>query len=337
MLAAAVTAAISPALASETVTFPAAAWGDRMPGGETVTGHLHLPDGQGPFPAVVLLPHCGGVGSDNVRSVWPDFLTENGYAALAVDTFGPQGQSKCVGLNKSESRPLQSDFAYGALDYLAGRSDVAGDRVAVMGFSEGAFAINNYIAPYSNARHRSNEFKAAISHYGGCRNVHRHSPGDMPLLLVEPEHDSKLAPQCMSKAGKTAHIYLKVLENAYHAYDDPQKRQVRTDDAGNKMLYSYPATKEAQDYIKVFLAHFIGDRMGTPLERVITYKGAEGARSNLDDWIDTNKSDLCSKDADDFADMIDDKVDDLKSEGDFPDNFTVSKFKMKRLYKDTCG
>ena len=50
---------------------------------------LYLPDeGDGPFPAVVLLHGCSGVAPRS--RMWAEKLNSWGYATLIVDSFGPR-------------------------------------------------------------------------------------------------------------------------------------------------------------------------------------------------------------------------------------------------------
>ena len=91
-------------------------------GGDIVVdGVFSRPDGEGPFPAVVLLHTCGGLGP-HVAVDWPRFLSGIGYVALAVDSFGSRGLGPCPnglsppapGAKTFASRAMISD-AHGAL------------------------------------------------------------------------------------------------------------------------------------------------------------------------------------------------------------------------------
>ena len=114
---------------------------------QRVSGLLFKPEGTGPFPAVVLLHTCGGI-KPHVTRHWPDYLTGLGYAVITVDTFGSRSFERCpVPLSWREVYQKMTRDAYGALDYLASLPDVDGTRIAVMGFSLGANAINNYLIP----------------------------------------------------------------------------------------------------------------------------------------------------------------------------------------------
>ena len=57
----------------------------------TLTGKLTKPQGNEPFPAVVLLHGCSGI----IKNVddWAKRLAIWGYVSLQVDSFGPRGYS----------------------------------------------------------------------------------------------------------------------------------------------------------------------------------------------------------------------------------------------------
>lgn len=109
------------------------------PGDPEARGYLALPEGTGPFPAVILIHEWNGL-VDRIRQV-ADALAAEGYVALAADLF--QGRT---GSNPDENRALvaeaQADPArmIGNLDeavaYLRARSDVTG-HIGAMGWCFG--------------------------------------------------------------------------------------------------------------------------------------------------------------------------------------------------------
>ena len=320
---------------SEAVSFKSGAILNETPQGTDVRGVYFVPEGSGPFAAVILLPHCGGYTSSNVRQGWPDYLTKLGYAVLTVDTFGPQGRSTCVGLDKGKSRPEQARYAYGALDYLAARPDVDGKRIAVMGFSEGAFAINKVIVPSRSRKQGGINFKAAVSLYGGCWGLAQYSKKDIPLMLIVPEHDDKLAPNCISIGDRDPYIEMHVLKGAYHGFDGPELRKMKYDDAGNRMFYSRSATVKAHKLAKAFFDIHIGSLAGTGVKRDVAM-GTDEARIALEDWLASNKQ-LCSKDEDYFTNSVKDHIGKLISDKKIIKSFMVSSFYLRRLYKKNCS
>ena len=90
------------------------------------------PPGAGPFSAVVLLHGCGGFHSSMIS--WADRLSRFGYAALAIDSFGPRGIDEYCG----GGFPEQPSDGYAALRYLTTKPFVRASHVAVMGFSRAA-------------------------------------------------------------------------------------------------------------------------------------------------------------------------------------------------------
>ena len=107
----------------------------------SLSSWLAKPDGDGPFPAVVLLHGCTGTERNTPhQSIWrglnrhAQLLNENGYVTLIVDSFGPRGiVHSCRGEYASD----QLADAYSALDHLRSLPFVDADRIGVVGLSMG--------------------------------------------------------------------------------------------------------------------------------------------------------------------------------------------------------
>jgi pimeloyl-ACP methyl ester carboxylesterase len=106
----------------------------------TLAGTLTLPDGQGPFPAVVLVTGSGPQDRDESLMghkpflVIADHLTRNGIAVLRFDD---RGFGKSTG---SFLTATTADFAAdteAGIKYLAGRDEIDENRIGVIGHSEG--------------------------------------------------------------------------------------------------------------------------------------------------------------------------------------------------------
>jgi carboxymethylenebutenolidase len=110
-----------------------------FPGDLAATGYLAVPEGPGPFPALVIIHEWNGL-VDRVREVADDFAAE-GYVTLAADLFAGQ-----VGTNPEENmalvraaqgdRPKVIENLNAAVAYLKARPDVTG-RVGAMGWCFG--------------------------------------------------------------------------------------------------------------------------------------------------------------------------------------------------------
>ncbi len=252
-----------------TVTFatadPAVAGGDI-----TVRGILRKPPGQGPFPAVVLLHTCGGLRA-HVSEHWPDFLSAQGYAALAVDSFGSRGLGPCPndlvppprGTRTFASRAMISD-AHGALDWLEEQGIATFRRVAVMGFSLGGMAIHfSLLRSYSGVR-RSRAFDAAVVLYGPCAvrrgavTMPRLDRSPLPLLEIIGARDGRILRECGDLLPGHPTVELRVLPDAYHNFDNPAHVRLRRSWGGSPMLFSAEATMTARELVRVFLARELG-------------------------------------------------------------------------------
>jgi len=222
---------------------------------ETVSGVLARPDGNGPFPAVVLLHSCGGFTS-HVTTDWPNYLSGLGYAVLSVDTFGSRGYQRCPNPLWRAGTTWVKD-AYGALDYLAAQTYVDKNRVAVMGFSLGANYINSLIVP-GRRRAGGLDFKAAIAFYGHCGYYPK---GSIPLMEIAAENDPSHRHGCEEAARAYQEIELHVIPGAYHAFDSVEASG-KQGAIGERMEYSWQATKKSRELTRAFLAKHLGGRPG---------------------------------------------------------------------------
>ena len=228
---------------------------------QRVSGLLYKPEGKGPFPAVVILPTCGGLGP-HVTDHWPNYLNGLGYVAMTVDSLGSRGFNSCGDMRWAQRKTRRAFFldvrrdAYGALDYLASLPDVDKNRIAVMGFSVGAVAINNFLITALSRPSGGLDFKAAISLYGHCRRIDYYSKDLIPLMEIVGEKDNYHAPSC-EEVGRIYPIEVHVLPGVFHAFDS-RGGSGRYDIAGSFMQYSASATKKARELTKAFLAKHLG-------------------------------------------------------------------------------
>lgn len=216
---------------------------------EMISAQLHRPEGAGPYPATILLHTCGGMSSHMTHD-WPRFLVELGYVVLVPDTLGSRGYHKgCAPMRNRFA--TQARDAYGALDYLAGLAYVDAHRVAAIGFSLGAITINEVIMTRAPRQDSSAEFKAFASLYGRCRDMKPGTIRNTPLLQIIPEKDL-YAPICIERS-KSIEMDAHVFAGTYHAFDQPQRTEIRPDPFGNPMLYDASATEKARSLIREFL------------------------------------------------------------------------------------
>jgi len=226
---------------------------------ETVSGVLARPDGNGPFPAVVLLHSCGGFTS-HVTTDWPNYLSGLGYAVLSVDTFGSRGYQRCP--NPYMARPPFVKDAYGALNYLAAQPFIDRNRIAVMGFSLGANHINGGVLSWDVRGADGLDFKGAVGFYGHCSWISLATMKKMPVMQIAAEHDPQHAIGCRALARTNPEIEVHVIPGAYHAFDSVEA-DGKEGFIGEPMRYSYEAVKRSRELTRAFLAKHLGGRPGS--------------------------------------------------------------------------
>lgn len=219
---------------------------------ESIRGLLAKPDGQAPFPAIVLLHTSGGL-RDHVVYDWPRYFTKLGYVSLSVDTFGSRGYfENCVRrknpLCNTRDHATRINDAFGALEYLAEQPFVDTGKIALMGFSLGALAVNELVGSRKTSRSGRN-FKAAIAMYGGCTGFQNADKDMIPLAVILGEYERSAARCEFHEGNAPAEVY--ILPKAFHAFD--QFGVGGTDQSGNVMGYSAEATKKAEEIVKLFL------------------------------------------------------------------------------------
>src|SRR5579863_2621273 len=156
------------ALSTQSVSFPSASAKLEL------DGYLARPDGEGPFPAVVVIHEAYGL-NENIKDIARRFAGE-GYIALAVDLFAGRNRAVCMfrfmrgllfnSLDNSGVRDLKE-----TLSYLTRQPGVDEKRLGAIGFCMGgSFAISwactdnrlKAIAPYYSMNPRPLEAVARL-------------------------------------------------------------------------------------------------------------------------------------------------------------------------------
>ncbi|QCI64594.1 dienelactone hydrolase family protein [Phreatobacter stygius] len=132
------------------------------------------PAGDGPFPAVVILHDCSGLGpaSSGAPWRWSSELTRRGYVTIWPDSFSTRGfpNGTCLEPDQAAAAPdVRVGDAYAALAHLRGLAFVDGSRIAVMGGSHGGSStLASIVSTPANSARAAPGFAAAIALYPGC-------------------------------------------------------------------------------------------------------------------------------------------------------------------------
>ena len=220
--------------------------------GETITGYLGRPDGEGPFPAIILMHGCGGIRQWN--GIWSRRLVEWGYVVLEMDSFGPRGIEHGVCFRADHlagpfSRALD---AHGAKAFLSTLPFVAPKRIGIVGWSHGGMSVLQAINRLTTTKIDSEPFRAAVALYPSCDP---NTQPDAPILILIGELDNWTDPKSceryLANLGRDHEVTLKVYPGAYHAFDsfgvDSLVRGYYV------MRYDREAAEDAKKWVRAFL------------------------------------------------------------------------------------
>jgi len=136
-------------------------WESIQVDGQDMDLYLSLPGGSGPFPAVVVSQHGGGV-DQFIRDI-TDRLAAEGYAAAApnlyhriTDDMLADGSTRFQHLSDPD---IVADIN-ASVDFLRNHAAVNGERIGITGFCMGGRVT--WLAASTNPH-----FKAAVPYYGG--------------------------------------------------------------------------------------------------------------------------------------------------------------------------
>jgi dienelactone hydrolase len=225
LLAAACTAGAASLPAPHQVDIPAS-------GGLTLHAQLYKPDGDGPFPTVIALHGCGGLGgqSEPVQSRyrdWAEQLLKSGHAVLLPDSYGsrelgPQCSAKERRVLARRERVADVKASW---RWLVQQPWAARDRISLIGWANGANAVLWAVRPQLASRGAEPDFRSAIAFYPDCRI----SSGlgwstRVPTLLLIGAQDDVSSPQACRQMvdgarGRSALAQIMVYPGAAHDFD----------------------------------------------------------------------------------------------------------------------
>lgn len=193
---------------------------------------LFKPEGAGPFPTVIALHGCGGLGShsDSVQPRyrdWAERLLRAGNAVLLPDSYGsrevgPQCRVKDIHVKARRERVIDITASRA---WLMKQTWVARNRVSLIGWANGASALLWAVRPQSVARDAGPDFRAAIAFYPDCRiSAGLGWSTRVPtLVLIGANDDVSSPPACRQMVdgahGRSALARIVVYPGAYHDFD----------------------------------------------------------------------------------------------------------------------
>jgi dienelactone hydrolase len=217
--------------------------------GDRIEAYLTRPEGNGPFPAVVLLPRCNGF-TPSVQETMPQRLASWGFVTLAVDSLATRNvQDPCA--NAAVDRFAD---AYGGLSYLAHLPFVDRSRIAALGIANGgriALALAEAQESAMVVNPEKLTFKAAVAYYPECGLVSDKLV--LPVLIMIGRDDQwARARSCEEllarRASDGAPIDLTVYPDVRHSFLEPDYM------AG----YNETAAEDSLRQVRAFLTQNLG-------------------------------------------------------------------------------
>ncbi|MBO6949908.1 MAG: dienelactone hydrolase family protein [Rhodospirillales bacterium] len=254
----------------ETVEFPSDLkvskfWKKRFPDKEPeipqITAKFRKPEGDGPFPVVILVHGCGGPRSNLV--MWADWWAARGYASLAPNSFHARGFSEiCTDFERVRQTARVEDV-YGAVKYLSTLSIIDTSRIILMGFSNGGGTVMDAVSDAKQIRFEDlpGKIVASIPVYPDC-GFHT-PPYLVPMLILVGDADdwtpSKLCERHLKMRNNSPTV-LKIYPGAHHGFDGdantflPNVRNFHSSSGlGATIARNTPAIESSKRDISAFL------------------------------------------------------------------------------------
>jgi len=224
LLAVTPVAAAAPLPAPHQVDIPA----DKL----TLHAQLYKPDGDGPFPTVIALHGCGGLGGHSEPVLpryrdWAEQLVKTGHAVLLPDSYGSRElgpQCRVKERRVFARRERVADITAARL-WLSQQAWVAHDRVSLMGWAGGGSALLWAVRPQLASRNTLPDFRSAIAFYPDCRTSSGlgWSARVPTLLLIGAKDDISSPTACRTMIdgarGRSALTRIEVYPGAPHDFD----------------------------------------------------------------------------------------------------------------------
>jgi dienelactone hydrolase len=193
---------------------------------------LYKPEGNGPFPSVIALHGCGGLGGHSEPVLpryreWAEQLLKQGDAVLLPDSYGSRelGPQCRVKERRVLARRERVADILASRQWLVQQPWAAADRISLLGWANGASALLWAVRPQLSSRNVEPDFRSAIAFYPNCQvSSGLGWSARVPILLLIGAKDDVSSPlachQMIDGArGRSALARIVVYPGAYHDFD----------------------------------------------------------------------------------------------------------------------
>jgi dienelactone hydrolase len=216
---------------------------------------LWRPSGAGPFPAVVVLHGCGGVGAGSLS--WAERLAGWGYLAAVVDSLGPRKLDDICANGWVLSSEVRAQDAFNAATHLRTLRDIDADRIGVIGFSHGG--TSTIAAALADA---GSPFQAAVAFYPYCPTALPKRFSTDLLIVIGQDDELNPADRCRYFVEENRDVRhapaIKIYPGAAHAFDVPGLNTLSA--GGSRMRENPEAAADSFEVTRRFLAEHLGKK-----------------------------------------------------------------------------
>lgn len=207
-----------------------------------VTAAYFEPEGDGPFPVVIVLGGCAGTGGPHdlavVKQVNSEYLPR-GIATLVVDSFTARQEKNFCSDSARATRAIayRAEDAYAAMTWLSQKPKIDPKLIYLQGYSHGAMAAIEAVQPARSSTH-AKRFAGVVAYYPVCLPA---SAFAVPTVILIGASDA-WAPAAPCKAYRDKNVDVTIYPNAPHGFAAPGLNETYQ---GRLEAYDETAAKDA--------------------------------------------------------------------------------------------
>ena len=191
---------------------------------EALSKHYRLekPDGEGPFPAVIMVSGCSGFESEFGKKHYDDVqrqLVEYGFITMRVNYLAARGIKNCLEVT---ANAVAGDICIAA-EFLKQQPFVKKGAINVIGWSYGG--ASSFRALRRTGSREPAQVDAVVAYYPYCVAARKWT-SEVPVLVLHGSIDSVATyTSCeyiFSRLCKPDRLTLKLYNDAHHCFDIPE-------------------------------------------------------------------------------------------------------------------
>ena len=230
---------------------------DRPDHFELLSKHFHVakPKGNGPFPAVMLVPGCTGFNWDFMKTQYDrtqNLLVESGFYTIRVDYLAVRNIPSCMmGVSPED---VANDIG-AVVNYLRHLNVVKKHTLNFIGWSFGGAGALKLLKDYNSPG--AAKIDAVIAYYPPCVYVQSWN-SEVPALILIGANDNAAPPiNCKSLFNGLPNpekVTIRIYDDAYHCFDNrdlpPEMKIGLLGTVGYNEAAAKSAWKEVTDFLK---------------------------------------------------------------------------------------